>query len=412
MNDAATTPVTARTGAGSWLSRNVLMLGLISLLTDTASEAAIPLLPVFIVSLGAGAMALGWIEGIAEATSSVLKLVTGKVADRVGRNRPFVVGGYSLSSAAKPLIALATAPWHVLVVRVIDRVGKGFRSSPRDALIAASVAPQQRAAAFGLHRSMDHAGAVIGPLLAAAYLYWVGSEVEDLRLLFWLTAVPGVLVILAAVFGVQELPKPPAAPKAAVAQSRGALLRFLVPLGLFTLGNASDVFLLLKVAQGKVDLVTFPLLWVGLHIVKMASSIPGGKLADRIGRRRVICLGWVLYAAIYAAFAFVEDQHTTWALLAVYGLYYGLTESPEKALIAEIAPRDKRGAAYGWYYLTLGLLALVASVMFGALWQYVSPQAAFLTSAGLALAAVAVFAALRPPAASPPEATAGPAVGA
>ncbi|MBK9973690.1 MAG: MFS transporter [Planctomycetes bacterium] len=397
MAQAETSAGTPKAATGSWLSRNVLMLGLISLLTDTASEAAIPLLPVFIVSLGAGAMALGWIEGIAEATSSILKLVTGKVADRVGKNRPFVVGGYSLSSAAKPLIALATAPWHVLVVRIVDRVGKGFRSSPRDALIAASVPPAQRAAAFSLHRSMDHAGAVIGPLLAAAYLYWVGSQTQDLRLLFWLTAVPGVLVILAAVFGVQELPKPAPSPKAQAAQAGQSLVRFLVPLGLFTLGNASDVFLLLKVAQGHVDLVTFPLLWVGLHIVKVASSIPGGKLADRIGRRRVICMGWVLYAAIYAGFAFVEDQHTTWALLAVYGLYYGLTEGPEKALIAEIAPRDKRGAAYGWYYLTLGMLALAASVMFGALWEYASPMAAFLTSAALALAAVVAFAALGPP---------------
>lgn len=385
----------------SWLSRNVLFLGLVSLLTDTASEAVIPLLPVFLLGMGltvgASAMALGWIEGVAEATAAVLKLFAGKWADRLGRNRPFVVFGYSLSSLVRPLIGLATAPWHIVLVRATDRVGKGLRSSPRDALIANSVEPSQRGAAFSLHRAMDHAGAVLGPLLAAAYLAWIS---EDLRLLFLLTLIPGGLVVLLVLFGVKEQAKEQdcatAKPAATEAPARRPLLRFLLPLGLFTLGNSSDVFLLLKAAGDDADFATFPLLWVGLHIVKMLASVPGGKLSDRWGRRRTIALGWVLYAAIYAALAFAEDRYLVWALLGAYGVYYGLTEGAERALISELAPKRKQGAAFGWYYLTLGLLALAASVLFGAIWELVSSRAAFLTGAGLAAMAVIMLALLRP----------------
>ena len=186
----------------SWLTRNVLLLGLVSLLTDAASELIIPLLPLFLTgTLGASALLLGWIEGLADLVASVLKLLSGRWADRLGRNRPFVLGGYGLSSLARPFVALATAPWHVLLVRVLDRTGKGLRSSPRDALIASSVQPDQRGAAFGLHRAMDHAGAVIGPLLAAAYLTWWS---EDLRTLFWLSAIPGAAAVLLVLFGVRE----------------------------------------------------------------------------------------------------------------------------------------------------------------------------------------------------------------
>jgi MFS family permease len=371
--------------ARSWLSRNVILLGMISLLNDTASEAIIPLLPVFLLGMGAGAFALGWIEGVAEAVSAVLKLVAGRAADKVGRNRPFVVFGYSLSAVVKPLIALATSPWHILAVRSADRVGKGFRSGPRDALLSASVDSSQRGAAFSLHRAMDHAGAVLGPLLAAAFLLWIS---DDLPTLFWLTAIPGVLVMALVWFGVKEEPTPPPEPKTQPAPPRQGLLRFLLPLGLFTLGNSSDVFLLMKAAGDNPDPWMFPLLWVGLHIVKMLASVPGGKISDRWGRRRTIAVGWLLYAAIYAALAFAENEYLIWALLGAYGLYYGLTEGPERALISEIAPKRKQGAAFGWYYLTLGLLALAASAMFGTIWEFVSSRAAFLTGAGLALAAV------------------------
>jgi MFS family permease len=179
---------------------------------------------------------------------------------------------------------------------------------------------------------------------------------------------------------------------------RHNLFRFLLPLGLFTLGNSSDIFLLMKAGGRHVSIETFPLLWVGLHVVKMAASVPGGKLSDRWGRRRTIALGWTLYAAVYAALAFAQDRYLVWALLGTYGVYYGLTEGAERALVSELAPKRKQGSSFGWYYLTLGLLALAASVMFGAIWELVSSRAAFLTGAGLAAAAVMLLAALGRPA--------------
>lgn len=312
-----------------------------------------------------------------------------------------MVAGYATSSLAKPLLALALIPAHVLGVRVADRVGKGLRTSPRDALIAASVRPDQRGAAFGLHRAMDHAGAVIGPLCAAGFLLWIS---DDLRLLFWLTAIPGVLVIVAALFGVREVPRPPVEPKTPGPADHG-LARFLVPLGLFTLAKASEVFLILKLMGESVgeslQLATFPLVWVGLHVVKMVCAVPGGKLADRWGKRRMIGVGWLLFAGVYAALAFTQDRIWIGALLGLYGVYSGLTEAAEKALVADVVPRNKQGAAFGWYHLTLGLLALAPSALFGTLWQVVSAQAAFLTSAGLAVAALAMLMTLGRPVARP-----------
>ncbi len=376
---------------GSWRSRNVIALGVISLLTDVASDAAIPLLPAFILTLGGGAMVIGWIEGVAEAVSSVLKLLFGRWSDRIGKSRPFVISGYALSSVAKPLLALALAPWHVLAVRITDRVGKGLRTSPRDALIAASVRPEERGAAFGLHKSMDHAGAVIGPLCAAALLLWV---TDDLRIVFWLTAIPGLLVIVAALVGVREVPRPAVQDKASGPADHG-LARFLVPLGLFTLAKASEVFLILKLMGESVgeslQLAAFPLVWVGLHVVKMACSVPGGKIADRWGKRRVIAFGWLLFACTFACLAFAQERWVIAVLLGLYAVYGGLTEAAEKALVADIVPRNKQGAAFGWYHLTLGLLALAASALFGTLWQLVSAQVAFLTSAGFAVAALAML---------------------
>jgi MFS family permease len=385
-----------------WL-RPVLLLGLVSLFTDVASEAIIPLLPWFLTTtLGAGALVLGLIEGLADATASVLKLLSGRWADRLGRTRPLVLAGYALSSCARPLVALAGSAWHVLAVRMADRTGKGIRTSPRDALLAASVPSTERGAAFGLHRAMDHAGAVIGPLLAAGFLTFVS---RDLRALFAWTALPGAAALLVLWLGVREAPSrpEPAREEEACAAAGGGLARFLLPLGLFTLGNASDVFLLLKAGGTRAPLTALPLLWMGLHVAKMVASVPGGRLADRVGRRKVIAAGWVVYAAVYTGFAFAQDPVVVGGLFVAYGLYHGLTEAAEKALVAEMAPRARRGSAFGWYHLTLGLLALAASLLFGGLWEHAGSRAAFLTSAALALLAVLALAVLRP---RLPEATA------
>lgn len=378
----------ATTPAGSWFSRNVVVLGVISFFTDMASEMAMPLLPVFLLGMGGGAMALGWIEGLSDAVAALLKLAAGRWADRAGRNRPFVVAGYVIASAAKPLVALATSPWHVLAVRCADRVGKGIRTSPRDALISATVAPNQLGAAYSLHRAMDHAGAIAGPLLCIALIAWVTTDIPTI---FWLTAIPSGLAVLAAWFGIKEAALPaPMATRTAVTPSR-PLLRFLIPLGLFTLGNASEVFLLLKVGNIEEDLYIFPLTWAALHVVKVISSVPGGKLSDRLGRKPVIAAGWLLYAGVFVGLAFVEEQWAVWALMAAYGVYFGLTEGAQRALVAEIAPKRGQGTAFGWYYLTMGILALAASVMFGVLWEQISPTAAFLVSAGLAVAATVLL---------------------
>jgi MFS family permease len=372
------------------------LLGVVSLLTDTATEMIVPLLPVFLGTLGAGAFALGWIEGLADAVASVLKLLSGRWSDRSGRRRPFVIGGYGLASAVRPFVAAAMAAWHVAAVRVADRVGKGLRTSPRDALIAGSVAADQRGAAFGLHRAMDHAGAVLGPLIAFGFLLvWP----DDLRTLFWLTAIPGAAAVSVVVFGVRESTDAPARVRGdddAGAASGGRLVRLLLPLGLFTLGNASDLFLLLKAGATRAPLVTLPLLWMGLHIVKMFASIPGGRLSDRWGRSKTIALGWLFYAGIYAGFAFAESQTTIWALFVAYGIYHGLTEGAERALVAELVPSARWGSGFGWYHLTLGALTLIASVLFGTLWEAFGSHTAFLTSAALALSAVVCLAVIGP----------------
>ncbi len=382
--------ITARGGGapkGRWYARNVVVLGFVSLLNDAAGEMVVPLLPAFLTgALGAGPLALGWIEGVADAVASLLKLVSGWWADRLGRFRPLVFAGYLLATAARPLFAAASAAWHVLLIRAGDRTGKGLRTSPRDALIAYSVRGGEAGGAFGLHRAMDHAGAVLGPLLAAAYLaYWS----EDLRLLFLLSAVPGVLSLAVLWFGVRE-PKLPArgpqpAPGAAAARAPGnpRLRRFLYPLALFTLGRASDVFLLLKAGGSQTTLSTLPLYWMGLHAVKALLSVPGGRLADRFGRVRIIALGWAVFAGVYLGFAFSEDRTLDLALFLVYGLHHALTEGPERALVAALTPKGGKGVAFGWFHAVLGFLTLAASVLFGALWEYAGRRWAFLTGAVL-----------------------------
>lgn len=391
----------------AWLSKNLIALGFVSLLTDVASEMMIPLLPTFLTKvLGADAMMLGWIEGAADSFASVLKLVSGRWADRLGRNRPLAIAGYVLSSAAKPLIGFAQAGWHVLVFRAIDRAGKGIRSSPRDALLASLVSKEHRGIAFSFHRAMDHAGAVIGPLIAVLLVH---AWHEDLRAIFWVAAIPGALSVLVLIFGVSERaaePEPPrpeagsSAPleesSSASADERHSLARFLIPLGIFAAGNSSDTFLLLKAGASGSAIGTLPLLWVGLHVVKASSSLLGGKLGDRFGFWPAIALGWVVYVAIYTGFAFTESEGATAVLFIAYGIHHGLSEGPEKALIAGIAGPKRRGAAFGWYYLTVGILTLPASVAFGWIWDHVGSRVAFLTSAGFALAALIALLILRP----------------
>jgi MFS family permease len=375
------------------LPRTVKSLGLVSLLTDASSEMIYPLLPSFVTTtLKGGAAFLGVIEGAAEAVASLSKIVSGAWSDRAGRRKPLVVGGYALSSLARPLIALATAPWHVLLVRVSDRVGKGVRGAPRDALIASVTDAADRGRAYGFHRAMDHAGAVVGPLIASALL----AAGVPLRTVFALAVIPGVLSILALVLGVKEdavaAPVVAAAPVAGDDASwhaalRGGLGRYLAVLALFTLGNSSDAFLLLRARDAGVGLALVPLLWSFHHVVKSGLGTAGGGLSDRLGRRRVIALGYAVYALSYAGFAAASRPLHVWALFAVYGVFFALTEGAERALVAELAGPAARGRAFGLYYAITGAALLPASVLTGALWQRFSPAAALFTGAALAGAA-------------------------
>ncbi len=384
----------------AWLTRNVIAVGVVSLLTDASSEMVLPLLPAFLTTvLGGGAAYLGWIEGLADAVASALKLVSGRWADRLGRNRPIMLLGYTISSVARPFVAVAQVPWHVLAVRVTDRTGKGLRSSPRDSLLAHAVAPEQRGAAFGFHRAMDHAGAVVGPTLAFLVLrYWT----SDLRHLFWLSAIPGTLAVLAIVAGIREDELPPADPRAAASASPpapvglGKLMPLLAPLAAYTLGNSSETFLLLKAGTQSASLTSLPLLWIGLHVIKSACSFRGGVLSDRIGRMRVISAGWALHVVIYAALAFATSRGWVWALFLAYGVPAGLSEAAEKALVSSLAPKRGQGAGFGWYHLTLGMSALLASVLFGALWDAFGPRAAFLAGAAVSSLGLGLLLILRP----------------
>jgi MFS family permease len=375
------------------LSANVLLLGAVSFLNDSASEMIYPLLPVFLTSvLGAGPAALGIVEGIAESTASFLKLASGFISDRVHRRKNWVVGGYLLSNAARPLIGLAGSWPAVLVLRFFDRIGKGLRTSPRDALIAESTPPDYRGKAFGFHRAADHAGAVAGPLLATLFL---DVFILNLKTVFLLSVIPGVITIGVLLAGVRETPtggRPSARPeplriRQAWREMPGTLRHFVLVLFLFTLGNSTDTFLLLKAQQLGVTIGLLPVLWVVLHIVKMSSSVPGGVASDRWGRKHVIVTGWVVYALTYAGFMIADSVWAAWALFAVYGLYFGLTEGVEKALIADLAPAQLRGSAFGIYNLMIGIGALPASLLFGWVWQSYGSAAAFGMGAAFALAA-------------------------
>jgi MFS family permease len=380
------------------LGRNVLALSVVSFLTDVATEMTYPLIPVFLSTvLGVRATAVGAIEGAAESTAALLKLASGWLSDRVPRRKPLVLLGYGLASAVRPLIGLAQSMSQVLAIRVTDRVGKGIRSSPRDALIADSVDPAIRGRAFGFHRAADHAGAVVGPLLAFALLRWGGL---DLRHLFLWTIIPGVLAVAALVFGVREVPREPKPrdektfdPKVALGKRFWA---FLVVLFVFTLGNSTDAFLLLRASDLGVDAALIPILWSMLHVVKSASSTPGGALSDRLGRKPLLIAGWIVYAVVYFFLGRAGAEWHIWALFAVYGIYFGLTEGVEKALVADLVPADRRGSAFGWYNLALGLGALPASLIFGAIWDRWGAPTAFTFGAAMALVAAIGITAVAP----------------
>ncbi len=360
-----------------------------------------PLLPLFLSSvLGASASFIGVIEGAAETVAALLKLASGWWSDRVRKRKPLVVLGYGVASFVRPFTAMAQSATQVLAIRLADRVGKGIRTSPRDALLADSVDPSMRGKSFGFHAAADNAGAVLGPLAAFALLRWMHLS---LRGVFWLAAIPGIIafiVLVAAVRDVEHVPESHNDGKAeglmAASSLGGRFWAYLTVVLLFTLGNSTDAFLLLRANQLGVAVALAPILWALLNFIKAALGTWGGGLSDRLGRKPLIISGWLVYAAVYFGFARATAAWHAWALFAAYGLFYAMTEGTEKAFVADLVPRLRRGAAYGWYNLAIGLGALPASLIFGAIWDRSSSQAAFLFGASLALLAAVGMTLVRP----------------
>jgi len=369
------------------LTRNVVLLGVVSLLADVSSDMVVPLLPAFLVSLGAGAAYIGVVEGAAEATAALFKYWSGRWADRVQRLLPLAVAGYALAAAARPFLSIARAPWQVLAVRNIDRVGKGVRTSPRDKLLAGSVPEERLAEAFAFHRGMDNAGAAIGPLVAAGLLLlWPG----DLRRVFLFAAVPGALAVL-VLFAVREEVAPRREQPPAEESPSRVPPRLLLAIGLFTLGNSTDALLLLRAQSVGVATVQLPILWALLNVVRSTLSWPAGRAADRLGRRRALVAGWIWYALCYAGFALARAPWQAWALFAAYGLVAALTEGSERALIAAAVGKERRGSALGLYNFISGAGLLAASVIAGEVWERVTPAAALFLGGALALAAAVLL---------------------
>jgi len=357
-------------------------------------------MPAFLaLTLGASPFAIGAIEGAAETTASLLKLFSGYLSDKFAKRKLPVIFGYALSSLVRPLLALVTSWRQVLFVRLTDRVGKGIRGAPRDALLAADVDPDQRGLAFGFNRAADHLGAVIGPLIAFLLISFFASNAEipsaeDYKYLFLIASVPVIIGLLVIVFFVKEdgrreieSIRESTRIKFSLADFDSNFKRFLVVISVFTLSNSTDAFLLLRAQETGIAPAMLPLLWMALHITKVASSLIGGDLSDRIGRKTLIVAGWILYALVYLAFAFVQSAFQSWLLFIIYGIYFGLTEGTEKALVADLVPDEKRGTAFGLYSLAFGITVLPASLIFGGLWTTFGASVAFTFSAILSIIA-------------------------
>jgi MFS family permease len=397
------------------VARSVYAFGILSLLNDTATEMAYWVLPAFLVSLGAGPAQLGLIEGIAESVASFAKLFSGYLTDRIERRKPLVVAGYFVANAVKPLLALVTAWWQILLIRFTDRLAKGVRGAPRDVMVAEAVGKERLGSAYGLIQSMDSAGAIVGPLVALILLARCG-----IRCVFWAAAVPGALAVLVALFGVREKKRPEPARtsegdpasrgdsrpfdklRAGSRLSSGAKLRGGLPAQfyfvlsaviLFSLGNSSDMFLVMRAQNIGIRVTLAPLLGLVFNITYTLSSWPAGWFSDRRGfsRRWIAAAGYLIFAAVYFVFGRTTSALAIWISMAVYGLYYALTQPVLKALVVETVAEEVRGRALGVYFFVTSAATLAASVIFGALWKYYGASIPFYCSAGLAVIAAALL---------------------
>ena len=373
-------------------ARNIYAFGITSFLNDTATEMAYWVLPAFLISLGAGPAQLGLIEGVAESVASFAKLFSGYLTDRIDRRKPLVVAGYFIANAVKPLLALATAWLHILLIRFSDRLAKGVRGAPRDVMVAESVPKERLGSAYGLIQSMDSAGAIAGPLAALVLLARYG-----IRGVFWAAAVPGALCVLAALFGIRETKrqttnesdrqpakKSAETPHASNATLPGAFYMVLIAVTLFSLGNSSDMFLVMRAQNVGIPVRLAPLLGLVFNLTYTLGSWPAGWFSDHFSRRWIAAAGYLIFAAVYFVFGRAPSTLAIWITMAVYGLYYALTQPVLKALVVDTVGEEIRGRALGVYFFVTSVATLAASLITGELWKHYGASVPFYLSAGLA----------------------------
>ncbi len=369
-----------------WLPKNVFMLGFVSFFTDLSTEMIYPLLPLFLsTTLGASRGMIGLIEGIAETTASILKVFSGYISDKIKKRKFLVFLGYTLSTITKPFFSIATRAWHVLFVRFLDRVGKGIRTSPRDALIADSINENIRGRAFGFHRAMDTLGAVFGPLTAFLLLPLVNN---NYRTIFLISFIPGVIAVSVVLFFVKErITSKSKAQKVKIIFKNltPEFKLFVILSAIFTLGNSSGAFLILRAITVDISPKMIPILWLIFNVVYTIAATPSGILSDKIGRKPVIIIGFMIYTLVYVGFAFANAAFQVWILFIIYGIYYGIIEVNFRAYVADLVPSNIRATAYGVFHTTVGITAFPASVIMGVLWDSVGVKFAFLFGAALAL---------------------------
>ena len=375
------------------LGRNVFAAGLVSFFMDVSSEMVYPLVPLFLANvLGVNKSVIGLIEGIAESTASLLKVFSGWFSDRIGRRKGLMGVGYAVSVLSRPLIALAVAWQHILASRFIDRLGKGIRTAPRDAIIAESSDPGVMGRAFGFHRAMDTLGAVIGPALA---FFLLSAFAGDFRKVFWVSMIPGIIAVLLIIFLIKErkkvLPERHERPKLTLAHFDWRFKFFVVITTLFAIGNSSDVFLILRSQQLGITTAMIPVVYLTFNLVYALSAIPAGIAADRFGKKRVVLVGFILFALIYYGFAVAGSATAAWVLFGLYGVFMGLTEGVQKAFLTTIIPPDFKATAFGVYNTAVGLALFPASLIGGWLWDRVSPAATFYYGSAMAAVSTLLF---------------------
>ena len=357
-------------------NRNIFYAGLVSFLTDTSTKMVYSIMPLFLMSLGASKTTLALIEGIAESTAALVKAASGFFSDRLGRNKPFMVIGYAITAIVTPIYAAVTSPLQVLFLRFVERFGKGVRTAPRDSLVAGSATRGDMGRSFGLHKAMDNSGAIVGPLLAFAFLKVFP---EDYRSVFLLSAIPAVIGVITILALIKEASKPRESLYRRF-RFRDFPRRFWLLLGiifLFTLGNSTDALLIVKANEVGVKVAYIPLVYLVFNVVSVALSIPIGKRSDRVGRERVLMFGYLVYAAVYFGFGFTQDVGAIFVLFATYGLYSACTDSVQKAFVSDLLDQNKQGTGLGIYNAMLGLTLLPASVIAGVLYDQVDSSVPF-----------------------------------